>query len=717
MKAHPRRQAGRRAACSRALWLEPLEDRQLLSAWTNPVYPLDVNNDSVTTPSDALAIINRLLSDGGGELPDPPPTPPRFFYDTSGNGNLTAGDALRVINALLAPPEIAVSSLTPFVVDLTPAVTVTTTATSAIADGTVLDLDVDLNGDGDFGDDFERGYTQSTFFANSSTFEINPGLTRTFGQYDINLRARAKNAHGVVATSPVIPMRVDTTPSTALEDYVNTPDPSYRFEHVSTTPGAGFSYHVLDMTSQTWRSEADVNKPVWKHWVQMYVPDGVIESTALLLINGGSNTSSPNAINNDFGQMAVTLRTVMIDLKIVPNEPVIFTDETRTRTEDEIIAYTFDKFMANIGEPGNETWPLLLPMVKSAVRAMDTVQTYVPTVTFGQAIDDFIVTGHSKRGWTTWLTSAVDDRVRAIIPGVFDNLNQAPQMVHHYGVYGFFSEAVHDYEDLEIFRRLLTAEAQKLSPITDPYRYLFNGRFDDMPKLVLNSPGDEFFVSDSAQFYFHDIPGEQNYLRYFPNTGHGLNAQQVINSTVSFYDAIVNDRTLPEYSWTVTQDGKIHAQVGSLPSQVLLWQATNPVARDFRHFLVGNIWTSTPLSDQGGGVYVGDVPMPANGATQYFIEFTFPNAPLLPSHVFTTEVRVKSPLPFHPWPFEIDLPEEIGFAAAAAPLVDDGGFARLRARGHDHRARGTGVSVRRAGADFGRPGRTVDGVGDFRRRR
>ncbi len=60
-------------------------------------------------------------------------------------------------------------------------------------------------------------------------------------------------------------------------------------------------------------------------------------------------------------------------------------------------------------------------------------------------------------------------------------------MVHHYGVYGFFSEAVQPYNEMEIFHRILTPEALPLSRIVDPYTYLGNGRFDDMPKLILPS--------------------------------------------------------------------------------------------------------------------------------------------------------------------------------------------------------------------------------------
>ena len=44
-----------------------------------------------------------------------------------------------------------------------------------------------------------------------------------------------------------------------------------------------------------------------------------------------------------------------------------------------------------------------------------------------------------------------------------------------------------------------------------------------------------------------------------------------------------------------------------------LWQATNPTARDFRLESVGPIYTSTDLSPQSNGTYVGYCPPPAQG--------------------------------------------------------------------------------------------------------
>src|SRR5690606_18345016 len=134
-----------------------------------------------------------------------------------------------------------------------------------------------------------------------------------------------------------------------------------------------------------------------------------------------------------------------------------------------------------------------------------------------------------------------------------------------------------------------------------PYHYLGNGRFE-IPKYMILSAGDEFFVSDSSQYYFDDLPGESNYLRYVPNTGHSLNQDAVLGG-LAWYNAILNDFPLPEFSWTVEDDGSIRVQADDLPTTATLWQATNPFARDYRNAFTGVTWTSTPLSNQGGGLF------------------------------------------------------------------------------------------------------------------
>ena len=51
------------------------------------------------------------------------------------------------------------------------------------------------------------------------------------------------------------------------------------------------------------------------------------------------------------------------------------------------------------------------------MRTMDTITDYLGKK-FQQNCNQFIVAGASKRGWTTWLTGAVDPRVIAMAPVV-----------------------------------------------------------------------------------------------------------------------------------------------------------------------------------------------------------------------------------------------------------------------------------------------------------
>lgn len=67
---------------------------------------------------------------------------------------------------------------------------------------------------------------------------------------------------------------------TALQRYVRAPDAAYAYRPVSTLEGDGYRAHVLEMTSQSWRSPAEVDRTVWKHWVTIVVPRTVRHRTA-----------------------------------------------------------------------------------------------------------------------------------------------------------------------------------------------------------------------------------------------------------------------------------------------------------------------------------------------------------------------------------------------------------------------------------------------------
>ena len=161
---------------------------------------------------------------------------------------------------------------------------------------------------------------------------------------------------------------------TALDTYVHAPDPHYSFKLANTLKGDGYTAYVLSMTSQQFRTEKEVNRPIWTHWLTIVKPDKVVTDKGLLVISGGSvDKPVPDKVDGLLAGIAVSTHSVVTQLQGIPNEPLVFAGETRSRTEDGIIAYTWDKFLRT----GDSTWPLRLPMTKAAVRAMDTVTAFM----------------------------------------------------------------------------------------------------------------------------------------------------------------------------------------------------------------------------------------------------------------------------------------------------------------------------------------------------
>jgi len=435
--------------------------------------------------------------------------------------------------------------------------------------------------------------------------------------------------------SMLILLSICSTPlfANALDDYVYNNDGHYSYFMYSTQNRTFYKYYVLNMTSQQWLTTAQVNKPIWQHWLHVVIPNAVTTSKSLLFISGGSNSSTPETgVETLLAAVATQSSSVVAYLETVPSEPLIFTDETQSRTEDEIIAYSWDKYLTTL----DPNWIAQLPMTKAAVKAMDTVQTFCASK--GKTINDFVVAGASKRGWTTWLTAAVDTRVIACLPIVIDMLNMELSFRHHFSAYGLWAPAVHDYEDMNIFNRLGTPEMNQLAQIVDPYAY--KDRLT-MPKLMLYSSGDDFFLPDSSQFYFNDLPG-QNYIRYVPNTNHTLgdidDDNEAFTSLFTFYRAILAGSSMPQFSWTADAN-TITVNAATTPSAVKLWQAYNATDRDFRMSTIGQTWTSTTMTNQGNQTYIANLTAPETGYKAYFVELEFASGFSSP-YKFTTSVYV-----------------------------------------------------------------------------
>jgi PhoPQ-activated pathogenicity-related protein len=430
-------------------------------------------------------------------------------------------------------------------------------------------------------------------------------------------------------------LRAEEAPpaETVLDRYLHNGDTTFAFKLVSTLEEEGCTAYVLELTSQTWRTTADVDRPVWTHWLTIVKPHEVMSSTAFLMIAGGSHQSpAPTKVDDMIKLMAVHSKSVVASLSGVPNQPLIFNNDGKKRTEDDLIAYTWDQFM----KTKDDHWPARLPMVKSAVKAMDAIQAFMASDQGGGvAIDSFVVGGGSKRGWTTWLTGASDPRVRAIVPIVIDVLNVRVSMQHHHDAYGFWAPAVGDYVRHKIVNRSNDPAYIELLKIEDPYEYRHRL---SMPKYIVNAAGDEFFLPDSSQFYFDQLPGEK-YLRYVPNAGHSLAGTDARQSILAWYQTILCGVPRPKFTWTMEEDGSIRVQTQDRPQEVHLWQAHNPKARDFRLQTIKDAYTSTPITDSGDGVYVGRIEPKTEGFTAFFVELTYPGLGEFPLK-FTTAVRV-----------------------------------------------------------------------------
>ena len=471
---------------------------------------------------------------------------------------------------------------------------------------------------------------------------------------------------------------------TALDDYVDAHDASYAWRVLSTsTADDGSRTVIVDMVSQHWLTDADVDRTEWQHWLALSIPATVGSDTGLLFIGGGRNgREPPTEASARIAAIAKATQTVVAELGMVPNQPLVFHDDGNARSEDDLIGYAWDQYLGT----GDPRWAPRNAMVKSAVRAMDTMTAVMASDAGGQAaVDRFVVAGGSKRGWTTWLTGAVDPRVVAIIPIVIDVVNVDPSMRHHFAAYGFWAPSVGNYVDHGIMAELDHPRLQELYRLVDPYFYRHRLT---MPKLVLNAAGDQFFLPDSSRFYWDDLRGE-NYLRYVPNADHGLDGSDAVETIAAFHTLMAAGVKPPQYSWFTASDGTLRVLTQTQPREVKLWQAHNPEARDFRVETLGRAYTSTPLLPAADGLYVVKPPAPASGWTAWFVELTFDVPAAMPLKLTTGVTVTPDTLPFATKPS--DLPTSVTLVCRASSAAA---------------ASETGESV----AELDEPAIAVDGV-------
>jgi PhoPQ-activated pathogenicity-related protein len=402
----------------------------------------------------------------------------------------------------------------------------------------------------------------------------------------------------------------------ALENYVKKPDTNYSWTVVTIRTADGFSATHVKLTSQNWR------EGLWTHHLQIVRPPKVRNpQIAFLFITGDGDGLKSVEMLRLLAERAGAVAAVVTR---VPNQPLY-----GGKKEDELIAYTFDQYI----KTGDETWPLLFPMAKSAVKAMDAVIEFVQQ-NGGSKIQGFVVAGASKRGWTTWLTGAVDPRVKGIAPMVIDMLNMKAQVNWAEKVYGKQSEQIHDYTDLNLIAKMDDPPMKRLRSFVDPYSY--RERYN-MPKLILIGTNDRYWTVDSLRHYWRDLPG-QKLIYQTPNAGHNLGGGKEATETLAaFFEMIADGKELPKMEWEFHSSNRaeVDLSVTQPVKAVHLWTADS-ADRDFRD----DKWNSRDIAAKGNGrTASASVEAPASGYRAYLAEVVL-TSPSGHDYKLSTEARV-----------------------------------------------------------------------------
>lgn len=393
----------------------------------------------------------------------------------------------------------------------------------------------------------------------------------------------------------------DSSPK-ELDQYLAIPDPSFRWEILENNKT--LNTWLIELTSQTWH---DI---VWKHYLLVAMPKkGSLAPYVLLNISGKATGNRPSKSEVEQLQfLAEATQMSQALLLQVPNQPLF-----GGHYEDDLIGETLLKAI----ETKDATWPLLFPMTKAAIRAIDTIEQLMEQEKQIK-LAGVVVSGASKRGWTTWLTGASQDkRVIALVPMVIDTLNIGRQMPYQIETWGEFSGSISPYTKRNLVQKetdSLSEFEKRLWEIVDPYAY--RTRLT-MPKLLIHGTNDPYWTVDASRHYWDDLLGVK-YMLTIPNAGHGLNSGiiKAITTAAVFAKHATQDGPWPEFVWNLKETEKEYVlQINTeLECQkVSLWKATSDT-KDFRKAH----WTAEPIaSDTLGAI---SIPKPETGHLAFFVE-------------------------------------------------------------------------------------------------
>ncbi len=352
----------------------------------------------------------------------------------------------------------------------------------------------------------------------------------------------------------------------------------------------------------------------WSHRAWIFYSEGC-DSELGAVVAGGPGPAGFKRFAVEFGARAVAETCVpVLMLFDVPNGQFGL-------EETELMAFSMSKAL----ETGDLTWHLVYPMAFAYSRAMTLESPLVPSHP-----SRFVLSGGSKRGLTTWIVAAYDDRVAAIAPRSYNGANLTALLRSHYQAYGMpiGSLAVMEaYGVLDQVNR--SANVDDLLEVYDPVKH-----FDELsiPIMVIFGTADQLSppaVEWTYASYYHG----PLWFEIVPNATHtGLHStERAAAAWRAFLAHVTGAAELPEVNVHVSHSTGGSAWVLAEVTcrceilGVTAWTATSESLAGLvtagwspiRMTLEEGVWrASIPVTEAYAGVFV-EVRFSSGGVTGY----------------------------------------------------------------------------------------------------
>jgi len=138
-------------------------------------------------------------------------------------------------------------------------------------------------------------------------------------------------------------------------------------------------------------------------------------------------------------------------------------------------------------------------------------------------VEGWVVSGASKRGWTSWLVGATDCPTCVKILGIVPIVPIVPTILkdihRQWQSYNGFTFVFADYTKYNLTQKVGSAKWALADKVLDPINHI--DALEKIPKFIIVSSDDEFMSFDWTNIYYDQFTGEKHLL-IVPNSEHTM---------------------------------------------------------------------------------------------------------------------------------------------------------------------------------------------------